>query len=415
MYKISSCVNIDRQNDKILLVNKLLDGEVEIAIPYMDELELIIKNGTMEIKSELEIFLHEHKYLVDKNIVDDKIHQLTNVMNQTIIISILPTMSCNFRCVYCYEEHEGKKMSEKTLEHIKIFLEQEIVEKGIRYVQINWFGGEPTLCIKEICDFNRYVLSLQKKYTFSFSSGITTNGYLLDVKTFEKLYEVGIDDYQITLDGWKHDEYRKYVTGGKTLFQIMDNLREISKLPISYKYTVRLRYNISEENNELSWYDYIKENFGADGRFAMYINFVKDWGGENVKTIELCTEKLMNNLEKKHIQYMDKIGLKNFNSEKVVKLPLEKVCYASFANSYIFMPDKKVMKCTVALKEEKNKIGWVDDEKGVLIDEEQNSQWCETTTNYCGECEYILSCLHRSCPRQIVIGGQSEECCTLHH
>lgn len=415
MYKVSKFVDVERQGQAIYLKNTLLDGEVEITEPYLHELDRVLSAGSEKIQSELESFLFEHKYLVEETIAESEIEQLLLMMHDTIIIGILPTMGCNFRCTYCYEDHVGKLMSEVTLEKIKQFLEREIVERNIKYVQVNWFGGEPTLCEECIYDFNRYVLNLKEKYGFSFLSGITTNGYLLNVTMFKKFYELGIENYQITLDGWKHDTFRKHVNGEKTLHKIIENLKEISSLPKQYEYIVKLRYNISHNNQEVSWYDYIKDIFGSDERFSVYINFVKDWGGESVKELELCNEHAMNNLEKQHVLYMNKIGLKNDNTSNRKIVPLKNVCYAAYPNSYIFTPDNRVLKCTVALKEVENQIGSVDAMLGVVIDEKKKNAWIDTTLEHCGGCKYIISCLHRACPRQIVVDGKSSESCVLKH
>lgn len=412
---MSKYVNIKYEEHIIYLENSLLDGAVEIDSPYAEELKQIVKSGTTEIKSELEQFLFEHKYLVRETIAESGVQQLLSIMDETLIIGIMPTMKCNFRCVYCYEEHDAPNMSEATFEQIKQFLEQEIVNKNIKYVQVNWFGGEPTLCIEQICKFNSFVLELQEQYHFSFMSGITTNGYLLDVSLLKKLYALGVENYQITLDGWRHDEYRKHSSGIKTLDKIVSNLKEISQLSGEYEFVVRLRYNISEENQDTSWYDYIKEKFGADERFSMYINFVKDWGGEGVKELELCTKQKMDELESAHINYMQKIGLKNSNTMEEKFIPLSNVCYAAYSNSYLFTPDNKILKCSVALNAEENVIGYVDNSQGIILEKDKQRLWSETSIEYCRDCSYILSCLHRACPQQIVVGGQPKELCVLHH
>lgn len=417
MYKIAKSVRIEKVQGQnvVYLRNALLDGEVEISEPYLAELDNIVEKGAETIQSELETFLFEHKYLVEESIAESDIKQLLAVMKETLIIGILPTMGCNFRCTYCYEEHVGGSMTAVTIEKIKCFVEQEISEKKIKFVQVNWFGGEPTLCEDCIDDFNSYVMKLQEKYHFSFISGITTNGYLLDIEMFKKFYELGIENYQITLDGWQHDTFRKHVTGEKTLDKIINNLKEISSLPAEYEYVIRLRYNISEKNQDVSWYDYVKSIFGSDERFSMYINFVKDWGGERVKELELCSTQTMNNLEEQHVLYMNKIGLKNDNSKDEKLTPLAKVCYAAYPNSYIFTPDNRVLKCTVALDKVENQIGRVDETLGVVIDTEKESAWVDTTMEHCEGCEYILSCLHRACPRQIVVDKESVETCVLKH
>ena len=264
-------------------------------------------------------------------------------------------------------------------------------------------------------EFNNYIIRLKETYQFSFISGITSNGYLLNLENFKRLYAVGVENYQITLDGWKHDIFRQHINGEKTLNKIIDNLQQISQLPKEYEFVIRLRYNISENNQDTSWYDYIKEHFGLDDRFSMYINFVKDWGGESVKSVELCTTQKMEDLEKEHVLYMEKIGLKNNNSVNENLIPLKNVCYAAYPNSYVFMPNDDILKCTVALEEEENKIGKIDKNEGVVLNSEKEAVWIKTTLEYCEGCKHILSCLHRACPRQVVINKQPIYECMLHH
>lgn len=69
--------------------------------------------------------------------------------------------------------------------------------------------------------------------------------------------------------------------------------------------------------------------------------------------------------------YMKQIGLQ---SDAKPATPLSKICYAAYPNSYIFQADGKIGKCTVALKDEKNCIGQVE-ESGIVLNEELNNEW----------------------------------------
>ena len=54
--------------------------------------------------------------------------------------------------------------------------------------------------------------------------------------------------------------------------------------------------------------------------------------------------------------------------EEVVA-PLSRICYASYPHSMVFRADGTIEKCTVALNHPKNRIGYVDAELGVVLDE----------------------------------------------
>ncbi len=415
MYKIGKSIEMSDTENVIWLEDKLLDGKVEITEPYLKELRELMVRGTETIESELEKFLFEHKYLLEEAEAVSEVKKLNRILEETLIFTILPTEKCNFRCIYCYENHEAENMSDTTLNHIKQFLKEELENKELRYIQINWFGGEPTLCIKQIEDFNEYVLGLKSEYGFHFSSGITTNGYLLNRELFKKLYALGISSYQITLDGWNHDNTRIHVSGEKTLAHIVENLKEISGLPEDYDFEVWLRYNISKDNQDYSWYDYMKELFGNDMRFMIYINFVRDWGGNDVKKVSLCSKKEIPEMERKHVEYMERINLRTRNSADKKFTALSNVCYAAYLNSYIFRPDNDVVKCSVALEEKENIIGHTDMEKGVVINRQQEKLWTETTIDNCGNCDYLISCLHKACPKLMVVDKMPSDGCFMPH
>lgn len=103
MYRISKYIEIHRFEDECILKNTLLDGEIEISKDYLIELDSIITNGKDKIDTELAEFLVENKYLYLKEVAESKYLQLSELLNETLVITMMPTMACNFRCEYCYE------------------------------------------------------------------------------------------------------------------------------------------------------------------------------------------------------------------------------------------------------------------------------------------------------------------------
>ena len=52
---------------------------------------------------------------------------------------LFPTEKCNFRCLYCYEDHVGEKMSSDTISSIKKFLvKKNTIIKTIRIRMVWW-------------------------------------------------------------------------------------------------------------------------------------------------------------------------------------------------------------------------------------------------------------------------------------
>lgn len=300
-------------------------------------------------------------------------------------------------------------------EHVYVildFIEKELTQNKVKVLQVNWFGGEPTLCENIIEEFNRKLITICEKNNISFVSGMTTNGYLLTRKKFEKYLDLGIDNYQITIDGWKHDELRKHKSGIKTLSSILSNLKEISKIPKEKNFFIRLRYNITPETEDISWYDYVYKLFGTDQRFSIYIHSVQDWGGDSVKKMNLCSQEIMSEIEKKHLDYIKKVGLSCANIYENTNALFDKVCIASYPYSYVFMPNGSIVRCTVELENDVNIIGRVDKELGVEIYKDKKEMWIQKDIpKNCFDCEKLKVCMHMTCPKQYVIDKRDRNKC----
>jgi len=85
-------------------------------------------------------------------------------------------------------------------------------------------------------------------------------------------------------------------------------------------------------------------------------------------------------------------------------------CYASRENSLIIYPDMSIRKCTVALDDERNKVGFIND-KAKLV---KNSNWNLWTLNKhsihnkqeCQTCSFNPQCLSSACPLKFIDTGE---------
>ena len=319
-------------------------------------------------------------------------------------ITIAPTSNCNFRCPYCYEDHHAVSMTRDTLDRI----EEYITAQAPRYKQVilAWFGGEPTLCKDTVLEVSNIVQNLQKQYGFHYAANMTTNGYLLNDKLFRQFYQAGITSYQITIDGWNHDKTRPHVSGKGTLQTIINNLASLSKLPpTEYSFHITLRHNILADDEDYSWYDYLYRLFGHDKRFAVLVRAVGDWGGEGVHSLSILHQDTKDVLVAKHVAYLDKIGMSCHNHRNGA---LAQVCYASYPHSMVFRANGKIGKCTVALDHPQNQLGWVDPEKGIVIDPEVNCRWSFSDLKpECRSCRNVLRCMNMQCKKSEIIDGKT--------
>jgi uncharacterized protein len=155
-------------------------------------------------------------------------------------LTVLPTLACNFRCSYCYEDHSAPLQMSREVEDALIAFVQERLHDGGR-MSVVWFGGEPLLMKKTIGTLSRAFLDLCEARRAEYSASMITNGYLLDGATAAWLKGLKVWTAQVTLDGPPevHDLRRPLATGGKTFRMIVDNLKAaVDFLEISVRVNV---------------------------------------------------------------------------------------------------------------------------------------------------------------------------------
>ena len=129
------------------------------------------------------------------------------------------TNRCNANCIMCPRgelERPFGEMDEKTL--------RLIVDKaagyGVDTITFSGFG-EPLLN-KNAPDYVKYV----KEKGLKIKTNITTNAGLLSRKLSEKLIQAGLDEIQISFNGWDKDSYERIMRGLK-FESITENIKSL--------------------------------------------------------------------------------------------------------------------------------------------------------------------------------------------
>ncbi|HLA37155.1 MAG TPA: 4Fe-4S cluster-binding domain-containing protein, partial [Candidatus Brocadiales bacterium] len=60
-------------------------------------------------------------------------------------ITVAPTLACNFKCTYCFEQPSSEKMSQKTADTVYDFVLKNLKDKTS--FGVCWYGGEPLLAL----------------------------------------------------------------------------------------------------------------------------------------------------------------------------------------------------------------------------------------------------------------------------
>jgi uncharacterized protein len=280
--------------------------------------------------------------------------------NKHLELILLVTEQCNFRCGYCYEDFKLGKMEPYVIEGVENVIKKRI--DGLEVLNLSFFGGEPLLNKNTVLKLSNWTAQFCKTHNVKYLSDITTNGYLLDKKTFEKLIKNDITAFQITLDGEKqaHDKLRPTLNGKSTFKKIYSNL--IMMAETNHNFTCKLRFNIADSNfNSIkSFINNHSSHFANDKRFSFHFHPIF-----GMSELKLTKEEQLKELD-------ELAEIKGFRYDTPSDHSL---CYASKANSFVIRADGRIQKCTVSLKNETNNIGKIDKDGNLNIDEDKFKKW----------------------------------------
>ncbi len=324
------------------------------------------------------------------------------VCNDTLNLVIHTTKQCNFRCQYCYLDFESKPMTQEVESRVVKFINKQLYKYN--RVKISWFGGEPLLEMGVIERISARVMALCKKAKKTYYASITTNGYLLTPKNLEKLVELNVQHFTITIDGVQtiHDGLRFLRNGGPTFETITNNLRYLRDNIKKSNIRVVIRSNITRRT-QLQYLDFVDcfiKDFGKDSRFSLFVRPVRDAGGERVKAIEnelLSSEESSMSLKRIADSLMDKSAcfLSNYSELE----PTGCTCPAMCNGKYTIDVEGNVGKCDSP--EEGINIGYLSDTGNLVLRETNEEDWtmgCFEYTEQCENCFFSVVCFKGTCP-----------------
>jgi len=289
------------------------------------------------------------------------------------IVVIKPTFDCNFRCVYCGQDHKKDILDDANADKILKFIDK--ISKEVKYVNITWYGGEPLMEIQRIEQITKATKDICKANDCKFDANIVTNGYLLNDELIEKVEELSFSNVQITLDGTEkyHDAARPHENGRGSYKTIVENVLKLIKKDIR----LILRVNINEDNHDgiVELLDIIPENKRSKVRVDL-VNWFQN--KERLNFYEIY----MKSIEKGY-------RYQNTSNSYVV-------CEGSYKNIASFLPNGEIGFCSQEMSTA-NCYGKLDDFGVVEIENKQ--LYCNfhdiltLESNVCRSCKQLPMCM----------------------
>lgn len=173
-------------------------------------------------------------------------------------IVIVPTYQCNLDCACCYEKlsystTDNTIMTEQVQDSILQWISSNL--QGIERMEISWHGGEPLVALEAVKRLGTMLKKLADEHGIQYKGMMSTNGYLLTGPTAKALWEIGIKQYKMSVDGCRenHDSRKRHKDGSPTYDVILGNL----ETNIEYIDEVDLRINIMNKDDLKDAYEIV--------------------------------------------------------------------------------------------------------------------------------------------------------------
>ncbi len=363
--KYSQFNSIVSFNNKYHLYNSFTQKFIIIDTLLKDLLESAMIEGVEgleDVHPDFYLYLKSEEFIIPDKINEvEKVKELVKNVDGNIhnfLLTINPTMNCNFKCWYCYETHIKKSsFSSNMIERVGYFIEKTTKKKDMHHFNLAFFGGEPLLYFKR--DVIPIIKKLQQecvKNLVDYSVGFTTNGYLINDEfiKFFKSHKI-TPSLQITLDGYKekHDSVR-YVSANKGSYEVIVN--NIKKLLIN-SFHVRLRINYTSENISDAYkiadeFDDVSLEIKKE---FLLVDLHRVWQDSKNDDILIIVEKVI-----------DKFKEKNMPVQHMVPNNVHDSCYADKRNSVTINYNGDLFKCTARDFLTTSRVGYLD-EGGDLV------------------------------------------------
>ena len=297
--KFNSIISVGKQFS--LLYNALSDKYVILKGKANEDIE---RCGADELRMENNILFEQlidiqgivgdsiDETLIVKNIIED-----TDSDNSFYHLHINPTLDCNFRCWYCYENHKiGSKMSPNMVNYVQKYIENTIEQRqSIKTFILAFFGGEPLMYFNDVAKpIIDYVCTICKSRNIDIQTHFTSNGYLLNEDILDFLRDKDVS-FQITLDGCKdeHNKTRFNRNGTGSYDRIISNVKKLAQLNkyvvLRINYTSANIFNISNILNDLV-------DLSEEYRNNITIDFQRVWQDVEAKSNSDVNKSLDHNI-----------------------------------------------------------------------------------------------------------------------
>lgn len=407
MLKLNKFTNFIVDGDNTILFN--LQTEAFIVLNHaLSEIVNAHKDNVKELEDKHAALFQQMKekgFIISSDVdeVADMIDKWKENDNDPSFFSMIinPTLGCNLRCWYCYEDHERKPiMKADVISAVCRLIEKKTALPGMRSLNVSFFGGEPLLGFdKVVMPILTFAASKCKERGLLLNSNFTTNGVLLTADVLTRLDEVGLSSpatFQISLDGNRdyHDRSRIGANQSPTYDTIVKNIIEAVKR----HHTVSVRLNYTAGNAQ-TFVDVLDDfsNLPEECKKFVIFNFQQIWQDQ------------ANDIHERIDELKDHFRSEHFAVESD-HISHRQSCYADKENNVVINSDGNVFKCTARDFIPQNREGRLTEDGDIVWNERFEKRMAVKYSNTaCLNCKVLPIC-NGGCSQGKLEAQQHDKC-----
>lgn len=406
---------IFEHNGKKLAFNGISCVLAEVDNEFLSILQS--KNFTSDKQKKLVNNMKDNGFLVDDNFDElaflEHNFNFEKYGNSDPFVTILPTLSCNCCCPYCFEGSD-KTTNDFMTNDVKdaIYRQIKLITVGKKSLHVTWFGGEPLLAKKSIWEMSNRMLEICEKNGVNYNAHIITNGYLIDDQTVNDMIKAKITGIRITLDGTPeiHDSIRKLHNGNGTFYKIIENTKKILATK-SINVSLGIHINSMKDEDVENLLNILSKEGLHDCSitFAYLTNYTGCCEIKNNLTVKEYT--------KRNIKYTKMLNKHNINKKWIWEgYPNSKnrPCIANRINSFVVDPLGNLYTCWPEVGKLDKSIGNIVDIDNIkTINKERQIKymlWSPFKYEKCRNCEMLPLCMAGCSNRGLI---DNEPKCTV--
>ena len=351
-------------------------------------------------------------------LVDDQLDELSILKarknagikdSNRLDVILMPNMDCSFACPYCYEKHDRRNhLSSETKESILKWMERVI--PGHKVMKLTWFGGEPLLSADEVVEITRAIQGICEAHQVILLRSITTNGYHLSKNLIQRLIDVGVLNYQITVDGPPeiHNQTRILRSGKGSFDRIFQNIQDLTRADARARVSMRVNFN----HRNIHTIPELLELFPSDIRHQLRVVFEPIFGTDALSATENLSPETISKTIGGYYERADSQGYDiQHGGMGVGKLVY---CYAEREDQFIVDYKGDVFKCSVGSFSSDERIGRISQPGELQYEEGRWRQWfgMNEFEAKCEECVFLPLCMG-GCRRNRLDNRRTGSYCAL--